>query len=376
MTINREVARIASRTNKIDRNHVYPLLMNGDMRVAQRGTTSTGVGANNEYETVDRFRHNFANTAGRLTSSQSTDVPDGQGFKHSLKLDCTTADTSIGTSEWGQIYQGLEGQDLALVNKGTADCSTFTVVFWAKGTAKTYICELYDAPNNRRVAKTFTVSTSWTKHVINFPADTSTDDDFTYTNAAGLNVQFQIHAGTNYTSGTLNETWTDVSAADRYVGVESFFSSTDNELYLTGLQLELGTFSADDCPEFQFMDYATELKRCQRYYQVIVNGDDQFIGNGHFHADDYVFVPAHFKNTMRAAPSAQVTTGTGYWATEGGNNIAAFNNIDGVAHQSNKGALFYTDGDNVNAVDPYTGNSTCKVRSNHASARLALTADL
>ncbi len=52
MTINREVARIASRTNKIDRNHVYPLVMNGDMRVAQRGTSATGVGASNGYEKV------------------------------------------------------------------------------------------------------------------------------------------------------------------------------------------------------------------------------------------------------------------------------------------------------------------------------------
>ena len=376
MTINREVARIASRTNKIDRNHVYPLLINGDMKVAQRGTTSTDVGANNEYETVDRWRHNFALTDGRLTSSQSTDVPDGQGFKHSLKLDCTTADTSIGTSEWGQIYQGIEGQNLALVNKGTVDCSTFTVVFWAKGTAKTYICELYDAPNNRRVAKTFTVSTSWTKHVINFPADTSTDDDFTYTNADGLHVQFQIHAGTNYTSGTLDETWTDVSAADRYVGVESFFSSTDNELYLTGVQLELGTFAEGSEPEFQFVDYATQLKQCQRYFQVIANGDDQFMGNGHYHADDRIFFPAHFKNTMRATPTIQVTTASGYWAVEGGNSTGTFDNIDSVAHGTPKGALFNVEGDGLNAPDPYTGNSTFKVRSNNAAARLYLESEL
>ena len=44
MTINREVARIASRPNKIRRKHVYPLIMNGDMRIAQRGTSATGLG--------------------------------------------------------------------------------------------------------------------------------------------------------------------------------------------------------------------------------------------------------------------------------------------------------------------------------------------
>ena len=377
MTINREVARIASRTNKIDRNHIYPLVMNGDMRVAQRGTSATGVGASNAYATVDRWRHNFANTAGRLTSTQSTDVPTGQGFKHSLKLDCTTADTSIAANEFGAIYHGWEGQNLALVNKGTVDCSTFTVIFWVKGTAATYGCELYDSDNNRQITKLFNVTTSWTKHVINFPADTSTDDDFNYDNDSSLFLNFGIHMGSDSTSGTLNTSaWADSTSANRYAGIDSFFSSTDNELYLTGVQLELGTFEEGSEPEFQFVDYATQLKQCQRFYQVIINGDDQFVGNGHFHADDYLFVPAHMKNTMRGTPTAEVTTGSNYWAHEGGNNIVTFDNIDGVAHQSHKGCLLYTDGDNVNAPDAYTTNNTFKMRSNNASARLALTADL
>ena len=82
--------------------------------------------------------------------------------------------------------------------------------------------------------KHLAVSTFLDKHVINFPADTSTSDDFTYINAF-LNVQFQMH--TSYTSGTLDETWTDVSDADRICGCRIFFS-TDNELYLTGVQLD------------------------------------------------------------------------------------------------------------------------------------------
>ena len=148
------------------------------MRVAQRGTSATGVGASNSYVTVDMFRHNFANTDGRLTSTQSTDVPTGQGFKHSLKLDCTTADTTIASDEFGQIYTGIEAQNLTMWNKGTTSCRTLTVCFWAKGTAKSYVLELYDTDNNRQVSKLFTVTTDWKKHVINFPADTSTSDDF------------------------------------------------------------------------------------------------------------------------------------------------------------------------------------------------------
>ena len=375
MTINREVARIASRTNKIDRNHVYPLIMNGDMRINQRGSTGLADG-----QTVTMDRWSFLVNEGGFSMSQVTDVPSGQGFKHAIKIDCTTADNSLTNDAHIQFYQRFEGQDLALLNKGTSSAESLTVIFWAKSTVTgTFVVELKDHDNSRTVSKTTTIDSAdtWEKKIVTFPGDTSTNDDFTYDNNLSFDVKIWLGAGSDYTSGTLNTTWADQTNANRAVGQTiNIASSTDNNFFTTGWQLELGEFTADTCPEFQFVDQATQLKQCQRYYQSIITGDDQFIGNGHFHADDYVFVPAHFKNTMRAAPSAQVTTGTGYWATEGGNNIAAFNNIDGVAHQSNKGALFYTDGDNVNASGSYTGNNTIKLRSNNASARLALSADL
>ena len=374
MTLNREVARIAARPQKVRRPHVYPLVMNGDMRIAQRGTSATGVGASNSYVTVDRFRHNFANTAGRLTSTQSTDVPDGQGFKHSLKLDCTTADTSIAANEFGQIYQSFEGQDLGLINKGTADCSTFTVAFWAKGTAKTYACELYDSDNNRQITKLFTVSTSWTKHIINFPADTSTDDNFTYDNNQSFMINFGIHMGSDYTSGTLNtSSWANQVAANRYAGINSFFDSTDNELYITGLQLELGTFNESTIPEFQFVDQATQLMQCQRYAQVFVNGNAQSMGYGACYQADAVFVDLHFKNVMRATPTAEVTTSTNYWAINSGGTTDTFDSWSGVSSQTHQnGGMLFCDGNNLSVTKGHTGD----VYSNNAAAKIVISADL
>ena len=375
MTINREVARIAIRQNKIRRKHVYPLIMNGDMRIAQRGTSATGIGAGNVYATVDRFRHNFANTAGRLTSTQSTDVPTGQGFKHSLKLDCTTADTSIAANEFGSIYHSWEGQDIQIINKGTADCETFTVIFWAKGTAKTYACELYDTDNNRQITKLFTVSTSWTKHIINFPADTSTSDDFTYDNDSSLQLNFGIHMGSDVTSGTLNDSaWADAVSANRYAGISSFFDSTDNELYLTGVQFELGTFTSDDCPEFQFLDQATQLMHCQRYAQMLVNGDDQTLGFGFYYNANHIIFQGHHKNVMRAAPSLELTT------TAGSNNFSIntrgttdnFDTLDGVQQAHDRGTAIYVGGDGASGTSGDNGD----VRTNHADVKLILSADL
>ncbi len=374
MTLNREVARIAARPQKVRRPHVYPLVMNGDMRIAQRGTSATGVGASNSYVTVDRFRHNFSNTAGRLTSSQSTDVPDGQGFKHSLKLDCTTADTSIAANEFGQVYQAFEGQDLGLINKGTADCSTFTVAFWAKGTAKTYACELYDSDNNRQITKLFTTSTDWTKHIINFPADTSTADNFNYDNDQSFMINFGIHMGSDMTSGTLNtDSWADAVSANRYAGIDSFFDSTDNQLYLTGLQLELGTFNESTIPEFQFVDQATQLMQCQRYAQVFVDGNAQSMGYGVCYQADAIFVDLHYKNVMRTTPTVEVTTSTNYWAI---NTMAATDTFDswsGVASQTHQnGGMLFSDGNNISVTKGYTGD----VYSNNAAAKIVLSADL
>ena len=374
MTLNREVARIAARPQKVRRPHVYPLVMNGDMRIAQRGTSATGVGASNSYVTVDRFRHNFSNTAGRLTSSQSTDVPDGQGFKHSLKLDCTTADTSIAANEFGQIYQSFEGQDLGLFNKGTADCTTFTVAFWAKGTAKTYALELYDSDNNRQITKLFTVSTSWTKHILNFPADTSTDDNFTYDNDKSFMINFGIHMGSDYTSGTLNNSaWANQVAANRYAGINSFFDSTDNELYITGLQLELGTFNESTIPEFQFVDQATQLMQCQRYAQVFVDGNAQSMGYGACYQADAIFVDLHYKNVMRTTPTVEVTTSTDYWAINSGGTTDTFDSWSGVASQTHQnGGMLFCDGNNLSVTKGHTGD----VYSNNAAAKIVISADL
>jgi hypothetical protein len=56
-----------------------------------------------------------------LGQSQSTDVPTGQGFATSLKMDCTTADASPSAADRMHLYQRFEGQNLQYLKKGTAN---------------------------------------------------------------------------------------------------------------------------------------------------------------------------------------------------------------------------------------------------------------
>ena len=70
------------------------LIINGAMRVAQRGT---GPSANGGYHTVDRWRN--ANSTGEFafTQAQVTDVPSGQGYSNSFKF--TPERSSVSDSQ-------------------------------------------------------------------------------------------------------------------------------------------------------------------------------------------------------------------------------------------------------------------------------------
>ena len=91
------------------------IIINGDMSVAQRATSTASITASG-YHSIDRFQTS-ASSIGTWTQSQSTDVPTGQGFAKSLKMDCTTADASPGSGDLIFIGQKIEGQNLQYLKK-------------------------------------------------------------------------------------------------------------------------------------------------------------------------------------------------------------------------------------------------------------------
>jgi len=250
-------ALIGSQTALSNRNFV----INGGMNVAQRAT-SAAVTTSSGYFTVDRFRTTAtSDTAGRLTQSQAT-ITDLPGFANAIKLDCTTADTSIAAGEILVLATRFEGQNLQSLAKGTSSAKAVTVSFYAKGTAKKYMCELTDQDNTRSIRQQFTVSSSWQRFSIVFPGDTTGafDDD----NALSSILGFWLHAGSTYSGGSYTaNTWASTVTNTRASGIDSFFSSTDNELFITGLQMEIG----EQATAFEHRSFGDELAACQRYYQ-------------------------------------------------------------------------------------------------------------
>ena len=276
------------------------VVINGSMNVAQRATSSTGLGSSNGYFTCDRWRLAF-NTSGRITSAQDgSDTPDTNGFANCLKLSTTTADTSIASGEYLFLQQKFEGQHLQAFAKGTSTAKPFALSFYVKGNASaTYVAELYDGDNSRQVSKAFNVTTSWNRVELSIPADTTGpfDDD----NAASLNLSIWLHAGSDYTSGTLNETWGSVTAANRVVGISSILDSTSRSFSITGVQLEVG----QNPTSFEHEPFERTLTKCQRYYQVV-----DFNIQDYTPADGYLHCNVNFPTPMRATPSSSVTDGS------------------------------------------------------------------
>ena len=89
------------------------LIINGDMKIAQRTTSTSGVSTTGNF-ILDRWKCNIDNL-GAFTISQSTDVPTGQGFSNSMKWDCTTADASPAAGDNMTFQQRFEGQNLQML---------------------------------------------------------------------------------------------------------------------------------------------------------------------------------------------------------------------------------------------------------------------
>jgi len=351
-------------------------VINGDMSVAQRSTSVTGIGANgNAYHTLDRMEINAAGTtAGRLTMTQTADGPGVFGLTKCLKLACTTADTSIAAGEVLQIQHKIEGQFLQDFHKGTSDAKKMTVSFYVKGNASAkYTLNLFDADNTRMNGQTFDVTTSWTRVTLVYDADTT--GAFDNDNAASLQMIFVLHGGTTYSGGTFAEnTWASY-ANNLQIGdsTTSFFDSTNRTFFITGLQLEVG----DQATDFEHLPFDVQLRRCQRYFQLFNDGsyDNEGLFNGTLYTTSTLYGYISLQTPMRAGPSLYEVTGTDYWVayTNGSNNTFDDMGINGDASNTFICEVYVPSSGNLSLG---SGGQSAFVRTHNAAARLGADAEL
>ena len=253
------------------------LIINGDMRIAQRGTSTTGLQYNNDnnYPCCDRWKfQEFGSTSytAAFTGSQDTDVPSGQGFVSSLKLACTTADATLEADTAVLFAQQLEAQNLQHLKYGTSSAEKITLSFWVKSNLTgTFTAVVQHGETGDYYGVDYTIDTAdtWQKQTLSI--DGNTTDVINNDNGSGLSLRFYLAVGSDYASGTNGQWVSSASVAGIAPNMtNNIGGSTSNYINITGVQLEVGDAASD----FEFMPFDMELARCQRYFSKSYNYED------------------------------------------------------------------------------------------------------
>jgi hypothetical protein len=232
-------------------------IINGDMRIDQRNAGASGTA--NAY-TVDRFGYYGAAASKGTWQQNAGSVTPPAGFTNYLGFTSSSAYT-VGAAEQFNLYQPVEGFNVADLAWGTANAKTVTLSFWVRSSLTgTFGGAVYNNVPNRSYPYSYTITSAntWELKTIVIPGDTS--GTWLTTNGVGLYLNFCLGAGSTVSSTA--GSW----AAGRYdsaTGATSVVGTNGATFYITGVQLETGSVATP----FERRSYGQELALCQRYYE-------------------------------------------------------------------------------------------------------------
>jgi hypothetical protein len=344
------------------------LVINGAMNVAQRGTAAETVDTDGKYR-IDRFKtYASASNTHVVAQSQDSDVPTGQGFTNSYKLEVTTA---AATPSAGYVFlaQSIEGYNSNVLSYGNANCKTVTISFWVKcSVVGTYGIVLRNSLLNYNYTGEYSISASgvWEYKTITIPgADAGS---WQTTNETGVEVLFGIDVGSDFEG--ITNTWQNSNKLST-PGMTNTWSDTVNNVFLlTGLQLEIGSRATP----FEHRSFHDEQLKCMRYYQHFGNalasddGTDDGFMMFHNWATTTAYGAQKFIVPMRARPSlTSPSSGLTYYS---GGSLDSSINLDLIGANTNNGEL------RINDVSGLTQGTSGWLRIEGSGAYIAFSAEL
>ena len=273
-------------------------LINGDMRIFQRGASVTSSGY-----FVDRWQY-VGSQASKGTANQSSTAPTG--FINSSIFTSSSA-YSIGSGDYFCVQQYVEGFNISDLGWGTANAKTVTLSFQVQSSLTgTFGGAIGNGGGSRGYPFTYTISAAntWTTVSVTIAGDTT--GTWATNNTTGLVVSFGLGVGSTYTATAGSwQTGNIVSAT----GATSVVGTNGATFYITGVQLEVGSSATG----FEYVNYQTSLANCQRYYQQINAGTSQnytAFGSGFAANSTIASVYLKYATTVRATPTfTQSNTG-------------------------------------------------------------------
>lgn len=305
------------------------LIHNGAMNIAQRNTSFVGISTSTY--TLDRWEFAHSGT-GVVTVNQSTTVPSGEGFANSLHIDVTTADVALATTVVYDIRTRIEAQDLQHLLYGQSGALSLTLSFWVRSNLTGQFSFYIYVPDGGRVycsGYTINVADTWEQKTIVIPGDTA--GTINNDTGEGFLCVFPLGFGSNFTNGTKDGGWAAYGVTPNITAVDSTWNknvmdNVANELFLTGVQLEVG----DTANDFEHRSFERELEICQRYfcksydYDVVPGTAANYLGEVYESEtrNNTATVGTRFPVPMRSTPTITV------YAPASGNSGNVSNNGD------------------------------------------------
>ncbi len=337
-------------------------IINGDMRVAQRGTAAVTLSSGTYV--LDRFQsHKSASwTALVATSQQSTDAPTG--FTNSLLYTVSTGNTTaVGYSAY--VVQNIEGSTVYDLGWGTANAKTVTISFWVKSSVTgTYSIALRNAAANRSYVAEYSITTAdWERKVITVPGDTTgvweTGSD------SCISLFWTLRAPT-FTTSTLGSWQASGAIISTDANALNFTGTSSRTFRLTGVQLEVGSVATP----FETLQYEKQLELCQRYFARLSSVSGNYVGfaSGCSFQTNAAFVYLKYPQQMRSAPTISQS------------NTAIFNTTVRAFSAFGGGTSYGSDSVGVVVTTAATtqtiGQAVVWTGNNNASAYVDLNAEL
>jgi hypothetical protein len=343
-------------------------IINGDMRISQAAAgssiTPASSGANASNFAVDRFRIAYSQNS-KLTAQQNAgSVTPPAGFKNYLGVSVSTTAT-VGASDFFLVGQAIEGFNLADLEWGTANAKPITISFWTySNTTGTFGGAINNSAYNRAYPFTYAISSAntWEYKTVSLSGDTT--GTWLTTNGVGAYVWFSL--GTGSSRSTTASSW---ASGEYYsaTGATSLMGSTSNYLYITGVQLEVGSVATP----FERRPFGAELALCQRYFYKHAEGSAKTIAIGGYYSSTSIDTVVFMKVSMRAAPSLVQTTGSNYYRINRNGGSDEFDSFDIIDRVTTEAAQI-TSTANISGTAGHVG----LVITNNASSSLAFSAEL